>query len=133
MAETRTVLRLLPPLVMSAAIFVSASLPGKYQPTFLHGGVDKYAHALVYGLLAASFLFAFGRDLLRRFPLRVSMATILICLVYGGLEEWYQQLVPGRRPDRADLEADMVGVLLVVLFWTIFLLKKRPSPTPRDS
>lgn len=133
MAGTPTVLRLLPPLVMSAAIFVSASLPGKYQPTFLHGGGDKYAHALAYGLLAASFLFAFGRDLIRRFPIRISIATILICLAYGGLEEWYQHLVPGRRPDRADLAADMVGALLVVLFWTIILLKKRSNPTLRDS
>ena len=43
-------LRLLPALLVTAAIFASASLPGKYQPNFLRGGVDKYAHAVAYGL-----------------------------------------------------------------------------------
>ncbi|MBU0682373.1 MAG: VanZ family protein [Proteobacteria bacterium] len=137
MPETRKLLRLLPALVMTGAIFAAASLPGKYQPSFLHGGVDKYAHALAYGFLAASYLFALGRDLPRRFPLRICLATIFICLIYGGLEEWYQSIIPGRRPDRVDLEADMVGVMVVVLFWIIILLKKpakcRQCPEPETS
>lgn len=124
MSWKRTLLRLLPALIVTGAIFAAASLPGKYQPSFLHGGVDKYAHALAYGILAASYLFAFGRDLSRRFPLRISTATILICLAYGGLEEWYQSIIPGRRPDKVDLEADMIGVMIVVLFWMVILLKR---------
>ncbi|MEN8257689.1 MAG: VanZ family protein [Thermodesulfobacteriota bacterium] len=124
MAETRKLLRLLPALLVTGAIFAAASLPGKYQPSFLHGGVDKYAHALAYGILAASYLFAFGRNLPRRFPLRTSTATIFICLAYGGLEEWYQSFIPGRRPDKVDLEADMIGVMVVILFWVIILLKR---------
>ena len=132
MAGKRKLLRLLPALLVTGAIFASASLPGKYQPSFLHGGVDKYAHALAYGILAASFLFAFGRNLPRRFPLRVSTATIFICLAYGGLEEWYQSIIPGRRPDKVDLEADMIGVIVVILFWVVILLK-RPAPVPQNS
>lgn len=124
MARTRKLLRFLPALLVTGSILAAASLPGKYQPAFLHGGVDKYAHALAYGVLAASLLFAFGRDFPRRFPIRTSMATILICLIYGGLEEWYQSVIPGRRPDRVDLEADMIGVMVVTLFWVIFLLKR---------
>jgi VanZ family protein len=124
MPGARKLLRLLPALVMTGAIIAAASLPGKYQPSFLHGGVDKYAHALAYGFLAASYLFAFGRNLPRRFPLRICLTTIFICLIYGGLEEWYQSFIPGRRPDKLDLEADMVGVMVVVLFWMIILLRK---------
>ncbi len=124
MPETRKLLRLLPALLVTGAIFAAASLPGKYQPSFLHGGVDKYAHALAYGILAASYLFAFGRNLPRRFPLRISTATIFICLAFAGLEEWYQSIVPGRRPDKVDLEADMIGVMVVVLFWVVILLKR---------
>lgn len=127
MPLSRRLLHLLPALAMSGAIFAGASLPGKYLPPFLHGGVDKYAHALVYGLLAASYLFAFGNDLLRRSPLGMSLATIGICLLYGGLEEWYQSIIPGRRPDRFDLEADMIGVMVVIMCWMIILLKKSAS------
>lgn len=124
MAGTKKLLRLVAPLLVTVAIFAMASLPGRYQPAFLHGGVDKYAHALAYGILAASFLFAFGSNLARRFPLRISITTIFVCLAYGGLEEWYQSLIPGRRPDKVDLEADMIGVIIVILFWVIILLKK---------
>ncbi len=134
MKGTRKLLRLLPALIMTGAIFAAASLPGKYQPSFLHGGVDKYAHAFAYGVLAASFLFSFGRDLPLRFPLRISMATIFICLIYGGLEEWYQSIIPGRRPDKVDLEADMIGVMVVIMFWIIIVLKRpakcRQCPEP---
>ncbi len=139
MAWTRTLLRLLPALTMTGAIFAAASLPGKHLPSFLSGGVDKYAHALAYGILAASYLFAFGRDLPRRFPVRVSMATIFICLLYGGLEEWYQSIIPGRRSDKVDLEADMIGVIVVILFWIIILLRRPatcqqcPPPAPETS
>ncbi len=138
MARSPKLLRLLPALTMTGAIFAAASLPGKYQPTFLHGGVDKYAHAVAYGILAASYLFAFGRDLPRRFPVRTSLTTILICLIYGGLEEWYQSFIPGRRPDKVDLEADMIGVMAVILLWIIILLRRPlkcqqcPAPDPAD-
>lgn len=129
---SRRLLHLLPALAMSGAIFAGASLPNKHLPAFLHGGVDKYVHALVYGLLAASYLFAFGNDLLRRSPLGMSLATIVICLFYGGLEEWYQSIIPGRRPDRFDLEADMIGVMVMIMFWMIILLKKS-GPGSDDS
>lgn len=124
MTGTSKLLRLLPSLTMTVAIFAAASLPGKYLPSFLHGGVDKYAHALAYGILAASYLYAFGPDLSRRFPVRISITTIFICLIYGGLEEWYQSIIPGRRPDKLDLEADMIGVVVVILFWIIILLRR---------
>ncbi len=141
MSGPHKLLRLLPALLATGAIFAAASLPGKYQPTFLHGGVDKYAHAVAYGLLAASFLFAFGRTLPRRFPVRISLATITICLIYGALEELYQSLIPGRRPDKVDLEADMIGVMVVTLFWVILLLKRpakcqqcpEPPSPPEDA
>lgn len=125
-------LRLLPLFVVTAAIIAAASLPGKYQPSFLHHGVDKYAHAVAYGTLAASYLYAFGSNLIRRYPVRISIAVLLICLTYGGLEEWYQSLIPGRRPDKVDLEADMIGVMIVTLFWIAFRFKKSVQTSHRS-
>lgn len=121
-------LRVIPVLLMTGAIIAAASLPGKYQPALLHNGIDKYAHALIYGMLAASYLFAFGAGLIRRFPVRISLVTLVICLAYAVLEEIYQSIIPGRRADIVDLEADMIGVLLVTLVWVAILLKKNNSP-----
>ncbi|PLX49710.1 MAG: hypothetical protein C0613_06575 [Desulfobulbaceae bacterium] len=128
MASAAQHLRVIPVLLMTGAIITAASLPGKYQPALLHNGIDKYAHALIYGMLAASYLFAFGARLIRRFPVRISLVTLIICLAYAVLEEIYQSIIPGRRADIVDLEADMIGVLLVTLVWLAILLKKNNRP-----
>ncbi len=118
MAVPLSMLRWLPVVIVTGTLCAVASVPGSSLPHFLHGGMDKFAHAIVYGLLAASYLYGFG-PLATKFPLRISLATSCICLLYAVFEEWYQQFIPGRVMDRFDLSADAIGFLLVVCLWLI--------------
>ena len=125
MAVPLSYLRWLPVLLVTGAIGAVASVPGPSLPAFLHHGMDKIAHAIVYGLLAASYLFGFA-SLGRKFPYRISLATNFICLPYALGEEWYQQFIPGRITDRFDLRADIIGFLTVIGLWlAVTLLRNK--------
>lgn len=126
MAVPLSYLRWLPVLIVTGAIGAVASVPGHSLPDFLHHGMDKTAHAVVYGLLAASYLFGFG-SLGKRYPYRISLATCFICLPYALGEEWYQQFIPGRIMDRFDLRADIIGFLTVIGLWLIVTLLRNKA------
>ncbi len=120
-------LRWLPVIIVTGALTAVASVPGSSLPDFLHHGMDKVAHAIVYSLLAASYLFGFNAKGMT-FPYRISFATGFICLLYALCEEWYQQFVPGRVADRFDLRADIIGFVAIISLWLIvilFLKKKK--------
>lgn len=121
MAVPLSYLRWLPVIIITGTIGAVASVPGPSLPNFLHHGVDKIAHAVVYGLLGASYLFAFS-SLGKKFPYRISLTTSSICLCYGLGEEWYQQFTPGRRSDSFDLGADLIGFVAVISLWLIINL-----------
>lgn len=122
-------LRWLPALLVTGALCTVASLPGSSLPQLLHNGFDKMAHGIVYGSLAASYLYGFG-DLGRRFPYHIATATGLICLAYALSEEWYQQFVPGRVSDRFDLRADIIGSLTVITLWLVIgLIRNKKART----
>ncbi len=120
-------LRWLPALLVTGALCTAASMPGSSLPQFLHNGFDKITHGLVYGSLAASYLYGFDA-LGRKFPYHIASATALICLAYALSEEWYQQFVPGRVSDSFDLRADIIGSLTVISLWLVIgLIRKKNS------
>lgn len=126
MAVPLNILRWLPVIIVTGTLCAVASVPGSALPSFLHGGMDKVAHAFVYGLLAASFLYGFG-PLAAKFPFRISLAISCICLLYALVEEWYQQFIPGRVTDCFDIRADAIGFLVVISLW--FIIKKMRNKT----
>ena len=120
-------LRWLPVIMVTGALGAVASVSGSSLPDFLHHGMDKFVHAIVYSLLAASYLYGFG-PMGKGFPYRISFATGFFCLLYALCEEWYQQFIPGRIADRFDLRADIIGFLSLISLWlmlTLILKKKR--------
>ncbi len=118
------ILRWVPVILVTGALAAATSVPGSALPDFLHHDMDKIAHAIIYGLLAASYLYGFG-PFRQKFPYRVSLATGFICSIYGLTEEWYQQFVPGRVADHFDFQADIIGVLILISLWlTISRIKK---------
>ncbi len=114
---------LLLPLLLTAIIAISASLPGALLPHWLHHNFDKTVHTVVYGLLAMSWLMAL-RPFLRSISLAV-IITMLLCLTTGFGLEWLQDIIPRRRSDPLDVRADMIGVLVVCGVWWVIVQFQR--------
>jgi VanZ family protein len=116
-------LKIAPMIMIMGAIFILSDQPGDtlYLPPI--SGIDKLAHALVYGVLAATAIFAFSARYRESRPAMAMVATTLFCLCYGISDEFHQSFVPGRNPSGFDVLADACGALAVCLFWAS--LKKR--------
>ena len=110
-------LRMVPMIMVMGTIFCLSHQPGDslYLPVL--PGIDKLAHLLAYGALAAATLFAFSeRWKVERAGLTV-LFTIFFCLFYGITDEFHQSFIPGRAPSIVDIVADCGGAGLVGLFW----------------
>jgi VanZ family protein len=107
-----------PALAWGALIFVAShqSQPIPVGPPFPHA--DKVAHLGIYAVLAglaARALLGLGQG-----GRRAVWLAIVLCSLYGALDEWHQSFVPGRDPDPLDWAADTAGAglgaaLVVVL------------------
>ena len=84
-------------------------LPGEDFPEVGFTGLDKVAHFLLFGALAAALRFDFPR-LPRILPFFGAAALGL------GIE-FAQRLVPGRSYDLMDFAFDAAGALLAVLLY----------------
>jgi len=109
-------LRLLPPLVVMALIFLLSHQPGaNLPPPFPH--FDKVAHFTVYGLLAATIIAAWQPRARQRRPGAAVLVAVCWCLAYGISDEFHQSFVPGRDSSVVDVLFDILGALSVSLAW----------------
>jgi len=117
-------LRTIPMLLVMATLYFLSDQPGDtlYLPAVV--GIDKLVHAVAYGVLAATIIFALGAEHKERFP-GVVIFTTLVCFFYGITDEFHQSFVPGRMPSSADVLADACGALLVSLLWVAWQSKRR--------
>lgn len=89
-----------------AVIILSlSSIPGQHYPSGIIFSYDKIIHFLEY--------FGFALLIVRTLPISTSVALgVGIAVVFGGLDEIYQQFVPGRDSSFADWVADALGAFL---------------------
>jgi VanZ family protein/UDP-2,3-diacylglucosamine pyrophosphatase LpxH len=74
--------------------------------------LDKVAHLIAFGTLAAALDVAWTLTV-RGVPMyRRHIAIFLITSVFGALDEWHQSFVPGRDASPWDWAADSVGAAL---------------------
>jgi hypothetical protein len=115
----------LPALCWAGLIFMLSHRPLPEQAVWPDiPGMDKLAHAAVYGVL--SVLLYFGLD--RAHRMRRSTALVIAALMaslYGVLDEFHQSFVPGRSVEYADWLADTLGAVFFMFFP---LLKKCMQP-----
>ena len=112
----RRALRTLPAVLWMAAIFFSSSSRSITEalPEFQQS--DKVAHAAVYGILAALYLFAFAPIAPHRRG-RVFLWVIALTALYGATDELHQAYVPGRYCAFADWIANAAGGIAVASGW----------------
>jgi VanZ family protein len=114
----------LPPIVWAGVILIGTSLPSSALPSGV-SNYDKLLHFTIYALLAALLTRPLS-DVTVRW--RAAFLALMIAAAFGGVDEWHQQFVAGRFPDRADLLADIVGA--VVGASTMAGLQRRTRTTP---
>jgi len=121
--EKRKVLLVYVPLIIYWLIlFIATTLPAERLPSV--GFSDKINHFLAYFVLAVlvNLMLIYQRK--SRFLFETAqIATIIICLFYGALDELHQLLVPGRSAETWDWVADALGTLTGVLI--VYLLINR--------
>jgi VanZ family protein len=102
-----------PPVLWAAFILLLTSVPGTYLPrvsflTFLSS--DKLVHGTMYGIfawLATRALVRGGR------PLGQTILVVMLGIaIFGVLDEWHQQFIPGRSMDLFDWMADLSGAFI---------------------
>jgi VanZ family protein len=113
--------RFVPMILVMGTIFFLSHQPGDTLLLPDVPNIDKVLHALIYGLLAATTLFAVqGEAPLKRSRL-IGILVIFFCLFYGISDEWHQSFIPGRMPSIWDIAADTTGAALMVFLWFRFL------------
>lgn len=102
-----------PPALWAAFILLLTSVPGSDLPhlSFLSfHSIDKVVHGTMYGIfawLATRSLVRAGRP--------VGQAILIVVLgiaIFGAVDEWHQQFIPGRSMDMFDWMADVSGAII---------------------
>lgn len=101
----------LPLLAYVALIFTLSSQPG-LAPPFRFTNSDKLAHTLEYGGLGFLLARALRRGTGMKEPLVVGLAALVIGLVIGACDEYWQRHIPGRDSNVLDWIADAQGLIL---------------------
>jgi VanZ family protein len=113
--------RWLPPLLWAGVIIFATSMPSDLVPRQV-STFDKAAHFSMYCVLAA-LLTQHLSEVTR--PWRAAIIAIAIATVYGAVDEWHQQFIPGRSIEFADWVADSLGAVTGAFMMALFLGRSR--------
>jgi VanZ family protein len=104
----------IPLIIYWVFLFIATSLPVERLPSI--GFTDKINHLIAYFILAVllNLTLIYQRKSQLLFE-KAPIATIVICLFYGALDEVHQLFVPGRSAETLDWFADALGTTAAVL------------------
>ena len=112
----------IPLVVYWLILFTATTLPAERLPSV--GFTDKVNHFIAYFILAVlvNLTLIYQRKSRLIFE-KAPIATVIICLFYGAVDELHQLLVPGRSAETLDWVADASGALFGIII-VYFLLNK---------
>jgi VanZ family protein len=119
--------RWLPPLLWAGVILTGTSLPSSVIPSQATE-VDKALHFSIYLmlglLLTREVAYTTG-------PWRAAVVAIVAASIFGAMDEWHQQFIPGRSTELADWYADSIGATLGALTFATWRWRNsfRPAGT----
>lgn len=112
-AARRAVVAWLLVVLYAAGIFYFSSLS---QPPAPPGALtDKHVHALVFGGLAATLIWALAGARWSAVTTTTGVWAVVLTSLYGAADEWHQSFVPNRQSDVLDWLADSIGGVLVAV------------------
>ena len=117
--------RVLPMLGVMGAIFYLSHQPGDVFNFPEIWSLDKILHAVAYGFLAATVIWAFPPGVRQQSADRIAVGVLCLCLTYGISDELHQSFIPGRFPSSLDVVADFAGSMIVVLVWRYVAVKRK--------
>jgi VanZ family protein len=116
----------IPLIIYWLILFVATTLPVERLPSI--GLTDKINHFIAYFVLAVLVNLTLIYQRKSKFLFKkAQIATIVICLFYGALDELHQLLVPGRSAETLDWVADASGTFtgVLIVYFLINRLKYR--------
>jgi VanZ family protein len=117
----------IPAVAYACVIIGLSSIPGKSFPDLNWLSYDKLLHIgeyLIFGFLVSNVL-------RKPIPNRtyLLLITLLLAGTFGGLDELYQHLIPGRLPSYRDWIADAIGVLTGSLIYIAVKFNRAQAST----
>lgn len=109
--------QMVPMVVTMGAIFFLSHQPGDSLSLYPLPGIDKLAHAFIYGILGASIIFSYSSRMKKERAQHVVVMTVVLSCIYGMSDEFHQSFIPNRFVSFGDVVADVVGALLVGVCW----------------
>jgi VanZ family protein len=115
--KVTAVLRIVPMVLTMGTIFFLSHQPGDRLTLPPLPGIDKLAHMLIYGFLAATVFFALSEQQKNTKPRSVMLLIMAVCFLYGISDEYHQSFIPGRFVSILDLLADCAGAAMTCALW----------------
>ncbi len=103
--------RFIPMVLVMGTIFYLSHQSGDSLDLPDIPSIDKLAHVLIYGTLAATVWYGIHNRVTPDYLWRIWGGVILFCLLYAISDEFHQSFIPGREPDVMDIVADMFGAI----------------------
>jgi VanZ family protein len=121
----QSIFKMVPVSLVMGTIFFLSHQPGAklYSPEF--PGIDKIAHLIIFGILAATVLYAIPGKIKGGYRFTVVGFTVAMCFFYGVIDEYHQSFIPGRYSSGYDLLADATGAILVASLWLVMVCRGR--------
>jgi VanZ family protein len=106
------------------AIFIQSSFSSLKLIDLEFDPMDKILHFIVFGILGILTARGFRNAKTRIVKENYFSLTLIICIIYGASDEIHQYFVPGRYSSWADWIADVLGVIILVWVYRLYIDSK---------
>ena len=112
-------------VTVTAIVILLTHIPQEFMPSKLQeSGLDKLYHVVAYG--AITFLFILS---LKSSPSMLSSLLVFFALLVIGMADEVTQPLVNRQASLADLAADVIGIVTVLLFSVVGQRRSQKAKT----
>jgi VanZ family protein len=116
-----------PPLAWASLILIATSISiPETLASVPESGPDKLVHGALYGVLAWLLHRAFDQGASLPAARRTGLLVFTIASLFGAVDEWHQEFLPGRSAETADWIADSIGAGIAVLAFQTARRRREP-------
>lgn len=117
----KEILKKIPAIVVMIGIFALSALPSNDPLLKTFEFSDKIKHFIAYFVLGITFCLWITTKKWNSKPFIFSFIVVMLCTVFGVIDEFHQSFVPGRSGnDLGDLIADIMGGTIAPFIYILF-------------